>query len=370
MPERKRPTLSTIAAEVGISASAVSLALKGHHSIPERTREKVLKAAEKIGYQQDANLSRLMSYLRHAHKRRDHPVIAYVTNTPQPAYWKVNNYNAQLFKGLKSRADILGYKIEEFWISDKRGGYPMKSLPRVLRARGIEAVILDPHMGMRYDEFDLKYFACAAICEEDVTDPPIHRATLYREQTIYDSLVHLKEQGYRRIGFVLPWAPDHRETHYLPFLAGFLSFQELHVPEADRIPSLRRTVEDDWDPVAAVDWRRKWEPDMILMLDFRIIDTLKEVGLRYPDDIGLAYADWTPEQKPMAGIWQHRERTAAHALELVDAQLRRNESGYPEVAKVVFVKGTWVPGGTVHEPASAPDPEKVKKTRKTKAVKL
>jgi LacI family transcriptional regulator len=349
MAERKRPTLNTIAAEVGVSASTVSLALKGHHSIPKATRDKVLRAAKKVGYQQDANLSRLMSYLRHSHKRREHPVIAYVTNTPRSAYWKVNNYNKQLHNGLIQRAEFLGYKIEEFWVSDKRGGYTLKSLPRVLRARGIEAVILDPHMGMRYDDFDLRHFACAAICEEDVTDPPIHRATLYREQTIYDALVHLKERGYRRIGFVLPWASQHTRTHYLPFLAGFLNFQELHVPEVDRIPCFRGHDHEEWSHAAAIEWLKAWCPDMVFMLDFRIKDALDDLGLRYPEDVGLAYADWTPEQKPMAGIWQRRDRTAAHALELVDAQLRRNECGYPEVAKVVFVKGSWVPGGTVRE---------------------
>lgn len=351
MEEKKRPTLSLIASKLGVSTSTVSLALKAHHSIPEATRKKVLAMAEEVGYQHDANLSRLMSYLRHSHRRREHPLIAYVTNTPRAAYWRENAYNAQLHEGLIRRADFLGYRIEEFWLSSAKGGYRMNSLPRVLRARGIEAVILDPHLAGGLIDLDMSGFACAAICERDVTDPPIHRATLYREQTVYETLLHLHGVGYRRIGFVARWPEEGQPIDCLPFVSGFLTYQEMQLRPDEHIPCFRSHGEMDWDEKAARKWVLEYRPDLILMLDFRILKTLEGLNLRFPEDIAVAYADWTPEQAPMAGIWQRREHTAAHALELVDAQLRRNEGGYPEVPKVVFVKGEWRPGPTVSEPA-------------------
>ncbi|MGC9451383.1 MAG: LacI family DNA-binding transcriptional regulator [Oceanipulchritudo sp.] len=353
MPNNKPPTLKDIAREAGVSPSTVSLALKGHPGIPEKTRAKVLKAADKLGYQKDANLSRLMSYLRHSHKRRDQPVIAYVANTPVPAFWKTNPYNAELRRGLLERATTLGYKIEEFWVSNKEGGYRLKSLPRVLRARGVENVIIDPHSDMRFDDLDLTGFACAATCATDITTPPIHRSTLYREETLYEALCHLSRQGYQRIGFVTRHIDEKDIDLIRPFLAGFLTYQHLLVPPQDRVPHFSSEECDRWNEAAARDWLREYRPELVIMSDQRIRLTIENAGMRVPHDIAVAYVDWIPSQAPMAGISNRRDRSGAHAIELVDAQFRRNERGYPELAKVVFVKGTWMPGDTVPEPARA-----------------
>jgi LacI family transcriptional regulator len=352
-PERdKPPTLKDIAAAAGVSASTVSLALKSHPGIPEPTRLRVMAAAERMGYQRDANLSRLMSYLRHSHKKRDFPVIAYVANTPQPEFWRVNPYNRQLLKGLTERANQLGYKVEEFWVSDKKGGYRQKSLSRVLRARGIENVIIDPHDDMRYDDFDLKHFAAAATAPYDVTDPPIHRATLYREETVYETFLHLHQQGYRRIGFLTKHIDEADIDLVRPFLAGYLTYQQLLADPENRIPFHANGPGEELDSKSIRNWLEEYRPEVFLFMGGPVMHLLKEYKMKVPDDIAVAYIDWVPEQVPLAGINQRRNRTAAHAIELVDAQFRRNERGYPERAKVVFVKGVWVPGATVPEPAA------------------
>jgi len=351
MPKGQKPTLNTIAQLAGVSAATVSLALKGHPSITKPTRDKVLKAAKEVGYERDANLSKLMSYLRHSHLRRDYPVIAYINNAPQREFFRVNASNRQLVQGLHNRATELGYKVEEFWVSSEKGGYKLKSLPRILRARGIQAVIIDPHDNMHYDDLDLSHFACAATCAYDVTHPPIHRATLYREETIYEAVRHLHRAGYKRIGFVVKHFEDDDLDLIRPFVAGYLSYQAWDADPKDVIPYFSGPLGSKWDHGAAAKWLKANRPEVILAMDMRIRETLEREGLRVPEDVALAYVDWVPEQGPLAGIHNRRDRTAAHALELVDAQFRRNERGYPEMAKVVFVRGFWVPGATVPEPA-------------------
>lgn len=339
-----------IGAEVGVSASTVSLALKGHPSIPEATRNKVIAAAQRLGYQHDANFSRLMSYLRRSKQNRELPVIAYVHNAPQREFWRVNPYNRQLVNGLHQRAADLGYKVEEFWISEK-SGYSLRNLPRILRARGIESVILDPHDNLDYSEFDLTHFACAATCAYDPARHPIHRATIYREETVFACLKHLHEQGYQRIGMVL-WHFDHNDlNHIRPYLSAFLAYQAIHSSEASRVPVLFTHYSGPWDEPGARHWIRQHQPDLIIGFDLRIRDTINSLGLRIPQDIAYAYMDWVPEQVPLAGINNFRDRTAAQAIELIDSQIRRNERGYPETAKVVFIKGIWGSGDTVPEPA-------------------
>ncbi len=222
---------------------------------------------------------------------------------------------------------------------------------RILRARGIEAVILDPHDNAHYYELDLTHFACAATCVYEVTNPPIHRATLYREETVYAALHHLHQQGYRRIGFTIRHVDTDDVDQIRPFLAGYLTYQALDAAAADRMPVFSNEPDNSWNDKAARRWLREHRPELVLAMDLRIRPSIEAAGLRVPQDLALAYIDWVPEQAPMAGINSRRDRTAAHALELVDTQLRRNERGYPEMAKVVFVKGEWVPGATVPEPA-------------------
>jgi LacI family transcriptional regulator len=339
-----------IAAELGVSVSTVSLSLNGHPSIPEATRDKVIEAARRLGYEPDANFSRLMSYLRGAKQNRDLPVIAYVHNAPQREFWRFNPYNRQLVEGLHRRANDLGYKVEAFWISEK-SGYTLRNLPRILRARGIESVILDPHDNADYSDFDLTHFACAATCAYDPARLPIHRATVYREETVFASLNHLHKQGYRRIGFVI-WHFDKEDlNHIRPYLSAFLAYQAIDVPPEHRVPVLFTHSMGAWDESAARKWLLDHQPDLILALDLRIRDTIDSLGLRIPQDIAYAYMDWVPEQVPLAGINNFRDRTAAQAIELIDSQIRRNERGYPDLAKVVFIKGNWGSGDTVPEPA-------------------
>ena len=48
------PTLKDIAAEVGVSISTVSRALADHPAIPQKTKQRVLKAAQKLNYRPNA----------------------------------------------------------------------------------------------------------------------------------------------------------------------------------------------------------------------------------------------------------------------------------------------------------------------------
>ena len=47
---RHRPTLVDIASAAGVSKATVSLVLRNHPSIPDRTRERILEIAKDLGY--------------------------------------------------------------------------------------------------------------------------------------------------------------------------------------------------------------------------------------------------------------------------------------------------------------------------------
>ena len=59
-----RVTMRDVARALGVDPSTVSLALRAHPKIPAETRERIRRAAEKLGYTPDPMLGALASYRR------------------------------------------------------------------------------------------------------------------------------------------------------------------------------------------------------------------------------------------------------------------------------------------------------------------
>ena len=49
----RRPTLKDVARETGYHITTISLALRGHTSIPAETRSRIEEAAQRMGYQRN-----------------------------------------------------------------------------------------------------------------------------------------------------------------------------------------------------------------------------------------------------------------------------------------------------------------------------
>lgn len=96
MIEKKRVTMKDIAQKTGYSINTVSLALKGINTAPE-TREKILKAADELGYIGNSiassmrsgstqNLAIIVGDISNLHFGR---IIKTAVNI-----WSAHNYNA------------------------------------------------------------------------------------------------------------------------------------------------------------------------------------------------------------------------------------------------------------------------------------
>ena len=74
--------MQDIADRVGLSRSAVSLALRNHPSIPEATRERVRQAAAELGYRRNPLVAALMMQLRQP-RHRATATLALITKFPR-----------------------------------------------------------------------------------------------------------------------------------------------------------------------------------------------------------------------------------------------------------------------------------------------
>lgn len=87
---KTRITVRDVAAQVGVSHTTVSLALRGDPRIPPGTRKRVRLAANRLGYRRDAMLSTLMTHLRSMRVHPVHATLGFVAAWPTRDGWRAS----------------------------------------------------------------------------------------------------------------------------------------------------------------------------------------------------------------------------------------------------------------------------------------
>ncbi|MEO0943401.1 MAG: LacI family DNA-binding transcriptional regulator [Pseudomonadota bacterium] len=95
-----KPTLSTVAEAVGVSVPTVSQVMRGTGRISDKTRERVLQAAERLHYVQDSRAAAMRS--------GDNREIGFAINQLQ------NPFNAEVISGVVDRLEAEGYLVSVF----------------------------------------------------------------------------------------------------------------------------------------------------------------------------------------------------------------------------------------------------------------
>jgi LacI family transcriptional regulator len=119
-------TIKDIARELGISASAVSKALKDSHEISEKTKKLVVECAQKLNYQPNTNAQSL--------KRGNSKSIGIVVSTIE------NQFFSEVINGIESIAYSKGYNII---ITQTHESYALEVLNvRHLTSRSIDGLLI------------------------------------------------------------------------------------------------------------------------------------------------------------------------------------------------------------------------------------
>ena len=346
-------TMQMIADRAGVSRMAVSLALRNSPKISPATRERIRDIAEELGYRPNPLVSALMTQLREVRRVPRPTTLAYVTAYPTADGWRRPGPFVEFFEGAKARAEALGYTLEEWWAA--RPGMSEQRLSDILYNRNIHGLLVAPlpaggtTLGMEWPRF------AAATIGFSLVDPAIPRASNDQYHSITLALQELTRLGYRRIGMAITDEEDVRVQR--KWSAGFLVYQQ-GIAAKQRVPSLR---EDEGFAAAFTEWFRKHKPDAVLSQDPRCIEYLSRIGVEVPKDVGFAHLALTDADTGLAGIHQNGRLVGASMIDLVDAQLRRNERGVPASPKTVLVQGRWVSGPTVRDLNALPAPRAAKK---------
>lgn len=354
---RKRVTLRDIARHLKLSHATVSMALRDHPAIASSTRTRVAKAASKLGYRVEPMLSALASYRQGRRPPTDHGTLAWINCFENPR----DLYSEYLFKdylsGAKKRAEQRGYRVEEFPLHQP--GMTMKRLLGILKARGIQGVILPPQPEPKVIfEEDFADFAVVTF-GFSVASPRFHRVCNAQNQSAMLAFECLRELGYRRIGLLASHGGEERVAHN--FHSGYLVSLK-RFPDVEEVPIYWEPEDLQQREKTMIQWFKRYRPDVVFgMVVPHFVPALERAGIKVPQEIAIASLSCTNDNPQYAGIDQKGKETGEAAIDVLVDAIQTGTRGAPPVARYVLIEGEWRNGETA-PPRREGKPKRRKKT--------
>ncbi|HUR57606.1 MAG TPA: LacI family DNA-binding transcriptional regulator [Opitutaceae bacterium] len=332
------PTVRSIARTLGLSAATVSGALNGRGRIARTTQERVLSAARLAGYKPNPLAATLMAALRRSRGATFRGVVAAV-DFVEPTRPPHGAFHRELLAGAGTRAAELGFKLTEFFVG--RSELTVPRLDAALHARGINGVLLLPAWhAPDWSELDWSRYA-GVYTDYNVGAPGLHSVCCDHYRSMMLALARLAARGYRRPGIFLEQGRNVRIHHR--WSAAFHAFQESQrsAPPVPPLftPELRRE--------GFLHWFRRHEPDVVISHSTDTIEWMESAGARVPATHGFVCLNLLYKGRPCAGLDQQPRELGARSVEMLIAQLQRNERGIPEWPTTTTIPARWVDGPTV-----------------------
>ncbi len=286
-------------------------------------------------------VSALMSHLKSLRPLTNVGSIPFITDFPTRDEWRTYTTVLRYYNGASERARQSGYHLEEMWLREP--GMTAKKMRSILVNRGVEGVLIAPlPMGRRHISLDLSSFAAATI-GFSLVRPKLHRAVHRHIESLRLALHKLRHLGYRRIALAVYETQDRRnDFNWTTAYAG----HQIALPVKERIPIFYL---DGNDQAKFSKWLKTWKPEVILAGNSLILETLAMEGLSVPGDVGVAILDYSSVDKGAAGIDQQPELVGAAAMDMIVAQINRNERGIPASPRQITTEGLWIPGKSVRK---------------------
>jgi DNA-binding LacI/PurR family transcriptional regulator len=344
MPSNHRATLQTIANEAEVCKATVSLALRNHPSLPAATIERIRKIAQKVGYQTHPYVSALMAAVSKSKAPSSTATIAFLSGEG-PEDFRREPRRHLTHNAARARAESLGYSFEHFWVTQP--GMSPQRLEKILIARGIFGLVLGyftqrdfppPEIQMSWE-----HFACVVVSQTKAW-PAFHRVYADSYGNTMLVLNELQRRGYSRIGLAMDRISEAAQNYL--YRSATMAHALRHKHEK-LVPVFEPA---DFNQKTFTQWYKKHRPDVVISVNPEILTWIQHLGLRVPEDAGYVNLSLVPEQSQLSGTISDADFLGACVVDLLDAQLRRNERGIPLKRKSVLVSGYWNEGGTLRGP--------------------
>jgi LacI family transcriptional regulator len=344
--------MQVIADQVGCSKNTVSLALRGHPSIPADTRELIRKTADKLGYQPNAVVSHLIAQLRAGRTARFQAKLALINAHRDPKAFRTHATIPAYVTGCERRGLQLGYTFDHFWLHDPK--LKAASLIRILRARGLKGIIIAGLMDHNQLPPLLREvwatFPCV-VTGVRTREPALSFSCVDHHDLVVQAFERALALGYQRPALVVEERIDRLVEGR--FSGAMLTAQQ-SLPAARRLPAFLRIQQAKSDVKPFRQWFERHRPDVLLSLYNIVFPWLKSLGRRVPQDVGVIQLEWRASHPEIAGMNQHNDAVGEAAVDMVVGQIHRNESGIPAFPRATLIGASWVDGSSVRAPTAVP----------------
>ena len=340
---QRRITVRDIAEEVGLHFTTVAEALRGSSRIKEATRLRVEEAAQRLGYRPDPILSALSAYRSSNMRRSFQGVLVWINGFPEKDFFiqdqSLHGFYGDCYKGALERAQVLGYKLEIFWMGQKR--MSGKRASNILKARNILGVIVGPMPEMT-SNIDLEWESFNSLrIGYSLTDSRITNVISDQFANTQWAFQRLMEDGFKRIGFACPRYLDNRVSN--KFSGAYLSMIYRHY----RKPPIPMFLDEkkEGDPEAFLAWYEKYRPEVILAggrsVYYRV---LSEAGIQIPERVQFVSLHCEYMRSPVAGISQNGKAVGTVAVDHLVGMIQHFKIGLESHPKTTTILGRWVEG--------------------------
>jgi DNA-binding LacI/PurR family transcriptional regulator len=343
------PTIKEIARKSGFACSTVSYALRDNPRIPEETRNRIKEVAEKMGYQRDAHLGQLMSYLQGRGRGRKASVcpLVWINSTTDSQHWHKTPWAKEFYDSAARRAESLGFALSEVWVRDQK--ISLSRLDDVLKARGAKGLLLStPLVGEEWMQW-IDWNAYATV----VIDDPFGLPQFDRVYADYAANMRIAIEQARARGYKRPkvWLTE-REDYWTAYGYTYecLRQNHLHPDWNTLLPEFAVEV----TTAAVKAWLERHQPDVVIAPTPSVGVKMQELGYRMPKDIGYIAMYMLDTDPFWSGLSQLHVQQSVMAVDRISVLLQGNTLGRQTHPQKIQIEGEWREGVTLHAPVHTP----------------
>lgn len=340
-------SMRSLAREAGVSPMTVSLALRHSARVSKAVRDRIHALARARGHVLNPRVSELMRELRQVRSTGTHGTLALIGLFPEPEPERLHPHLRTLIAGAQRRAAEVGYRLERFWL--RAPGMTPRRLRGILEARGITGILCLGGSDVE-ESFPRELDRFALVTHGLTVAAPIHRVASHHHADAKVLIDQLAARGYRRPGLLIHPDWEKRTAHI--YSAALLFFQA-QTDGQITVPVLHM---EGWDEAALRQWRRKHQPDVIVINQPTAFyqdleDYFRREGIRLPRDLGVATLGVRTGPARYAGMGQDHELIGRCSIDMLMARISQRDFGFSPHPRTEFVEGRWHEGRTIR-PAS------------------
>lgn len=333
---RSRITQGDIARQARVDRSTVTLALKGDPRIHPDTKARIKRIAEKLGYVPDPVLSALNAYRTQKRPAAFQGTLAWMVRTTAGYDWQDVPHYRRYYEGAVVCARKYGFRIEIFELNTPQ--MTLVRLAQILRARNISGLLVCPQP-QAHVELDFPWDNFSAVTfSYTLARPCLHTVATNHYHAMVRVMQELRRFAYQRIVFAM--SDLHNERTDDNYLAGYLVGCNA-VSQSPIVPPL---VSDWQTDTSLEEWLRQCQPDAIISGDYLILERLRKLRIKVPQELGVACPCLPQPDANLSGMVDGSTRIGAVGVDTLVAMLNRGERGVPEEPLRIHVEGRWNPG--------------------------